>query len=75
MICFGFILTMLYVNRVIKGRFQKGIIENDHFLIIFLYSFVKFHGKKIGSHNMTVLCPYQCYDKLCYKGISLYLWE
>ena len=35
-------------------------------------SFVKFHGKKFGSHNMTVLYPNLCYNKVCYKGSALY---
>ena len=29
----------------------------------------KLHGKKFGSHNMTVLYP--CYNKVCYKGTAL----
>ena len=44
----------------------------------FYNSFVKFHGKKIGSHNMTMLYPIQSYHELpdlsllclqkCYKA-------
>ena len=32
------------------------------------YSFVKFHGKLFGNHNMTCL-----YRNLCYKGTALYI--
>ena len=40
----------------IKGQFYKGIIEKRPFLWSFSYnSFVKFHGKIFGSHNMTLL--------------------
>ena len=36
-------------------------------------SFVKFHGKnKYWSHNMTVLYPNPCYDKVRYKGTAFY---
>ena len=35
-------------------------------------SVVKFHIKmKNGSHNMTVLYPNLCYNKVCYKGTAL----
>ena len=33
---------------------------------------VKFHGKKSGSHNMTVLYPNSCYNEVCYTGTALY---
>ena len=36
-------------------------------------SFVKFHGKKFGSHNTTMLYPNPCYKKVCYKGTTLYV--
>ena len=36
-------------------------------------SFVKFHGKKLGSQNMSVLHPNSCYNEVCYKGTALYL--
>ena len=35
-------------------------------------SFVKFHGKKIGNHNMTVLYLNLCYKEAYYKGTILY---
>ena len=28
--------TALYVNCVIKGQYYKGVIRNDHFMVIFL---------------------------------------
>ena len=42
----------LLVNFVIKVQFYKGV--------------VKFHGKKIGRHNMTVLNPHPCCNKEMY---------
>ena len=58
------------MNCVIKGQFYKGIIG----ISFFPYnSFEKFHGKKIGSHSMTVLYPNLCYNEVCYKGTALYL--
>ena len=36
-------------------------------------SFIKFHGKKFGSHNMTVLYPNPCFNEVCYKEIALYI--
>ena len=53
----------VYVNHVIKGQFYKEIIGyfpfDGHFPI------VTFHGKKNGSHNMTLLYPHLCYKKVC----------
>ena len=34
---------------------------------------VKFHGKKFGSHSMTVIYPNRCYKEVCYKGTALYM--
>ena len=34
-------------------------------------SFVKFHGKKFGNHNIAVLYPNLCYTKVLYKGAGL----
>ena len=38
-------------------------------------SFVKFHSKRFGSQNMTVLYPDQCYNKVCYKGTAVHCKE
>ena len=35
-------------------------------------SFVKFHGKKFGIHNITLLYPNLCYNEMCYKGTEMY---
>ena len=35
-------------------------------------SFVKFHGKKIWSHNMTVVYTNACFNDVCYKGTALF---
>ena len=34
-------------------------------------SFVKLHGKKYGSHNMTTLYLNLCYNEECYKGTAM----
>ena len=34
-------------------------------------SVIKFHDKKIGSHNMTVLYPDLCCNKVYYKETAL----
>ena len=65
--------TLLKVNCVIKGQFQKEIIGKWPFMVIFCNFVVKFHGKKIGSQNMIMLYPNLCYNKVCYKGTSLYM--
>ena len=36
-------------EHAIKGQFYKELKENDH------NSFVKFHGKKVESHNISML--------------------
>ena len=32
-------------------------------------SFVKFHCKRFGSHNMIELNQNLCYEEVCYKGL------
>ena len=56
---------MLLVNRVIKGQFQfyKGIKGNDHLWSFSFNSFVKFHGKKIASHNCKICVIMRCVIK------------
>ena len=39
----------------------------------FYNSFVKFHSKKFGSHNITVFDQNLCYNEVCYKGTALYI--
>ena len=38
-------------------------------------SFVKFHLMviKLGSHNMAMLYPHSCYNKVCYKKTTVYI--
>ena len=38
-----------------------------------IYSFVKFHGNKNGSLNMTMLYPNLCYNKVHNKGTALFV--
>ena len=49
--------------------------ENDHCMVFSYNSFVKFHGKEFGSHNMTVVYPNMYCYRVCYKGIVLYSME
>ena len=35
-------------------------------------SFVKYHGKIFGSHNLTKIYPNLRYSQVCYKGTALY---
>ena len=65
-------LGYIRMDHVIKGHFVKGLQENDHLMVIFHNFFVKFHGKIFGSHNIAVLYPNLYYNKVCYKGISVY---
>ena len=39
------------------------------------HSFVKFDSKKFGRHNMNVFYPNVSYNKVCYKGSALYLFD
>ena len=48
------------MNRVIKDNFTIELQENDHFMVIFLNSFVKFHGKTIWEPG-----PDQVISKIC----------
>ena len=53
----------------LKIAFIQGIVKISW---SFSYnSFVKFYGKKFGSHNATVLYPNLCYNKMCCKGTVL----
>ena len=36
-------------------------------------SFIKFQGKKCGSHNITLLYPNLCDNEVCCKGTALYV--
>ena len=54
MLCMEFI----GMDEVIREKCHKEVI-----LWSFSYnSFIKSHGEKIGSHNMTVICPNLCYN-------------
>ena len=55
------------MNCVIKGQFYKRDITSWSFSYD---SFVKFHGKKIGGHNMTGLHPNLCYNDITEKLLT-----
>ena len=64
---------MLLVNCVIKGQFDKRNYRKMTISWSFSNnSFVKFHGQKLESHNMTTLYPNPCYNEVCYIGTALY---
>ena len=64
---------MLKVSHIIK---EQCLQRNYRKLTIswsFSYNiFVKFHGKKIVSYNMTLIYPNLCYDEVCYKETAMY---
>ena len=50
------ISAMSYKGAILQRNYRKMVISwsfSDN-------SFIKLHGKKIGSHNMTVLYPNLC---------------
>ena len=70
-------------DHVIKGQFYKGscykgaILQRNYWkmtiqLAVSYNSFVKCHGKKIGSRNMTMLYPNLCYKVVCFIVTALY---
>ena len=72
------ILRSIGMECVINESCYKGtmLLRNSRKMTI-LWSFsynscIKFTGKKIGCHNMTVLYPNPCYNEVCYKGTALY---
>ena len=58
------------VSLIIESCYKKKLHRNNRKTAIlwsFSYnSFVKFYGKKNGSHNTTVLCQNLCYYETCY---------
>ena len=64
------------MKPVMSDLSYKGTILQRHYRKItikwsFSYnSFVKFHGKNIWGHSMTVLYPNPCYREVCYKGTA-----
>ena len=38
-------------------------------------SIIKFHSKKSGSDNMTMLYPNLCNNEVCYKWTALYMYS
>ena len=61
-------------GSVYKGDyFTKELKENDHFMVIFLYSFVKFHSKKMWVPQCDCVIFNTCYNEVFYKRTSLYL--
>ena len=75
---------MLYFGSIGKARniselCHKGAILQSHRKMTMEWSFfphntfIKFHGKKYGSHNMNTLYPNLCCSKMCYKETALYI--
>ena len=61
---------MLYKGTVFKRIIGKMTIK----WVIFLQFLCKISCKKrFGSHNMTMLYPNLCYNKVSYKRTTLYL--
>ena len=57
----------------IKGQFSKKNYRKMTISWSFSFnSFVKFHGEKIWSHNITVLYANLCYNQVCYEKTALY---
>ena len=66
------------MDRVISEWCYKGTIlqrnyrKNVHFSLSFSHSSLKNSRiNKFGSHNITVVYPNLCYNKMCYKGTAL----
>ena len=59
---------MLLVNCVLKEIILQWNYRKMTISGAFSYdSFVKLHGKKFGSCNITVLYPKPCSNEVCYK--------
>ena len=60
MLCLGSIDMdhVISEQQCVKGTILQNIYN----------AFVKYNGKKNGSHDMTVLHPNLCYNEMCYKG-------
>ena len=56
-----FISELCYKGTILQRNYRKMTIKWS----FSLNSFVKFHCKKFGSHNMTVLYPNLCYNEVC----------
>ena len=67
-------LGSLEINCVISKSCYKGTILQRNYrkmTVIWSFSynsFVKFHGKKIGSHYMARFFLNPCNNEVCYKG-------
>ena len=61
------------MDRVISELCYKGTILHWNYRKMTMSwsfscnSFVKFHGKKFGIHNMSVLYPNPSYNEVCYR--------
>ena len=67
--------AMFMVHVISEVHYKGTILLRTILLIIWSFSydsFVKFCGKKFGSHNMTMLYPNPCYNEVCFKGTALY---
>ena len=59
--------TPCYKWTILQRNYRKMIISWS----FSCNSFVKFQGKKFGSHNMTLLYPNPCYNEVCYIETAL----
>ena len=58
-----------------ESSYKWTILQRNYRKMTILWSFsysafLKFHGKN-GNYSMTMLCPNQNYNKVCYKGTEL----
>ena len=75
--CGPFITLCLEIHRNGQPSYKGIILQRNYKKMTISWSssynsFVKFHGKKFGSQNMTVLYPNPCYIEVCYNGTVLY---
>ena len=63
----GIISEWCYKGTILQRNYRKMTISWS-----FSYNSVVKLNKKIGSHNITMLCSNQCYIEVCYKGTALY---
>ena len=65
------------MDSVINGWCYKGTLLQRNYRIMTMKwsfscinSFIKFHGKKNGSHNMTMLCPNFYYNEVSGRYVN-----
>ena len=59
-----------------KGKILQRIYRKMTILWLFpIFPLNSYRVEGFGSHNLTVLYPNPCYDKMCYKGTALYCYK